>query len=222
MDRRRFIVWGAAGSVAVLAGCGGGGSESTTMVGSGPPSVNPPVTPPTGGLAEGRPLADLVRLANSSAAAGTFDGTLVAARTGIPFLSGTTTEFWTYNGLVPGPLIDVFEGDTVRIRVDNRLALETTVHWHGLPVPPNQDGNPIDPIAPGNGRTYEFTLPVGSAGTYWYHPHPHEFTAEQVFRGMAGLFIVRSRTDPVPAGIEEKLLVISDLRLAADGTIPPN
>ena len=69
---------------------------------------------------------------------------------------------------------------------------------------------------------YEFTLPVGSAGTYWYHPHPHEFTAEQVFRGMAGLLIVRSRTDPVPAAIEEKLLVISDLRLAADGTIPAN
>ena len=63
---------------------------------------------------------------------------------------------------------------------------------------------------------------VGSAGTYWYHPHPHEHTAEQVFRGMAGLFIVRSRTDPVPAAIEEKLLVISDLRLAADGTIPAN
>ena len=80
----------------------------------------------------------------------------------------------------------------------------------------------MDPIAPGASRTYEFTLPVGSAGTYWYHPHPHEFTAEQVFRGMAGLFIVRSRTDPVPAAIEEKLLVISDLRLAADGTIPAN
>ena len=65
-------------------------------------------------------------------------------------------------------------------------------------------------------------MPVGSAGTYWYHPHPHELTAEQVFRGMAGLLIVRSRTDPVPAAIEEKLLVISDLRLAADGTIPAN
>jgi bilirubin oxidase len=137
-------------------------------------------------------------------------------------LPGTSTEFWTYNSLVPGPLIDVFEGDTVRIRLENQLSQETTVHWHGLPVPPAQDGNPMDPIAPGASRTYEFTLPVGSAGTYWYHPHPHEFTAEQVFRGMAGLLIVRSRTDPVPTAIEEKLLVISDLRLAADGTIPAN
>jgi bilirubin oxidase len=173
-------------------------------------------------LTAGQPLADLVRLANTSATPGVFAATLTAQRASKSMLPGASTEFWTYNGLVPGPLIDVFEGDTVRIRLENRLSQETTVHWHGLPVPPEQDGNPMDPVAPGATRLYEFTLPVGSAGTYWYHPHPHEFTAEQVFRGMAGLLIVRSRTDPVPAAIEEKLLVISDLRLAADGSIPAN
>ena len=170
----------------------------------------------------GQPLTDLVRLANTSATPNEFAATLVAQRASKATLPGTSTEFWTYNSMVPGPLIDVFEGDTVRILLENQLSQETTVHWHGLPVPPSQDGNPMDPVAPGAGRLYEFTLPVGSAGTYWYHPHPHEWTAEQVFRGMAGLFIVRSRTDPVPAAIEEKLLVISDLRLAADGTIPAN
>jgi bilirubin oxidase len=151
-----------------------------------------------------------------------FEATLTAQRAAKSMLGAATTEFWTYNGLVPGPMIEVFEGDTVRILLDNRLSQETTVHWHGLPVPPDQDGSPMDPIAPGARRLYEFTLPVGSAGTYWYHPHPHKFTAEQVFRGMAGLLIVRSRTDPVPADIEEKLLVISDLRLASNGTIPAN
>jgi bilirubin oxidase len=167
-------------------------------------------------------LADLAHLPNTSTTPNVFAATLVAQRASKAMLPGTSTEFWTYNALVPGPLIDVFEGDTVRIRLENQLTQETTVHWHGLPVPPDQDGNPMDPVAPGANRLYEFTLPAGSAGTYWYHPHPHEFTAEQVFRGMAGLFIVRSRTDPVPATIEEKLLVISDLRLAADGTIPAN
>ena len=173
-------------------------------------------------LTAGQPLTDLVRLLNTSATPNVFAATLVAQRANKTMLPGTSTEFWTYNARVPGPLIDVFEGDTVRIRLENQLSQETTVHWHGLPVPPDQDGSPMDPIAPGASRTYEFTLPVGSAGTYWYHPHPHELTAEQVFRGMAGLLIVRSRTDPVPAAIEEKLLVISDLRLAADGTIPAN
>ena len=228
MDRRRFIVLSTAGSVAVLTGCGGGtGGMARAATGTAPPPGNapvssPPPATPVSPLTAGQPLADLARLSNTSSTPGVFEATLVAQRATKSMLSGTTTEFWSYNNDVPGPLIDVFEGDTVRIRLDNRLSQETTVHWHGLPVPPAQDGNPMDPIAPGASRTYEFTLPVGSAGTYWYHPHPHEMTAEQVFRGMAGLLIVRSRTDPVPAAIEEKLLVISDLRLAADGTIPAN
>ena len=230
MDRRRFIVLGTAGSVAVLTGCGGssgGGGVATPPTGTLPPPASPPVSnpppvTPLSPLTAGQPLTDLVRLLNTSAAPNVFAATLVAQRANKALLPGTSTEFWTYNALVPGPMIEVFEGDTVRISLDNRLSQETTVHWHGLPVPPAQDGNPMDPIAPGASRTYEFTLPVGSAGTYWYHPHPHELTAEQVFRGMAGLLIVRSRTDPVPAAIEEKLLVISDLRLAADGTIPAN
>jgi bilirubin oxidase len=228
MDRRRFIVLGTAGSVAVLTGCGGGtGGMAMSPTGTAPPPATPPVTnpPPPSSvppLTVGQPLTDPVRLANTSTTPNEFSATLVAQRASKAMLSGTSTEFWTFNATLPGPLIDVFEGDTVRIRLENQLSQETTVHWHGLPVPPDQDGNPMDPVAPGATRLYEFTLPVGSAGTYWYHPHPHEYTAEQVFRGMAGLFIVRSRTDPIPTAIEEKLLVISDLRLAADGTIPPN
>ena len=230
MDRRHFIVLGTAGAVSVITGCGGsggGGGAATPSTGTTPPPANPPVSnpppaTPVSPLTVGQPLTDLVRLANTSSTPSEFAATLVAQRASKAMLPGTSTEFWTYNSMVPGPLIDVFEGDTVRIRLENQLWQETTVHWHGLPVPPAQDGNPMDPIAPGASRTYEFTLPVGSAGTYWYHPHPHELTAEQVYRGMAGLLIVRSRTDPVPTAIEEKLLVISDLRLAADGTIPAN
>jgi bilirubin oxidase len=222
MQRRQFILMGTAGTVAALTGCGSGASPHSTSGGAVPPTSNPPPTGASSMLTPGQPLPSLQRLANTGSAPGTFAGTLVAQRVSKTLSTGTTTEFWAYNALVPGPMIDVFEGDSVRINVENRLTQETTVHWHGLPVPPDQDGNPMDPIAPGASRTYAFTLPLGSAGTYWYHPHAHEHTAEQVFRGMAGLFVVRSRTDPVPTGIEEKLLVISDLRLAADGSIPPN
>jgi bilirubin oxidase len=226
MHRREFVVLGAAAGVAVLAGCGGAGMTGTPSMGTMPaPAASPPApTPPpaASALVPGQSLAALVRLANTSSSPNEFVSTLVAQPARKTMLAGTSTEFWTYNGLVPGPLVEVFEGDTVRILLENRLMQETTVHWHGLPVPSDQDGNPMDPVAPGRNRLYEFALPPGSAGTYWYHPHPHELTAEQVFRGMAGLLVVRSRTDPVPATIEEKLLVISDLRLASDGTIPPN
>lgn len=134
---------------------------------------------------------------------------------------GLRTPVWAYNGSVPGPLIEVHEGDSVSIKLINQLKQPTTIHWHGLPVPPEQDGNPGSEIAPGKSRTYRFTLPVGSAGTYWFHPHPHGHTAEQVYRGLAGLFIVRSKADPL-AHLPERHLVFSDLKLQANGRIADN
>lgn len=180
-------------------------------------------------LPAGAPLPGLHALANSSQEAHVFRATLASRPTSQALMhGGKTTAMWQYTagadqppaGLV-GPLIDVREGDTVEIRFENHLPQASTIHWHGLPVPPDQDGNPSNPVAPGAAHTYRFTLPPGSAGTYWYHPHPHGQTAEQVFRGLAGPIIVRSAADPL-ADWPERHLFISDLRLSADGAIPPN
>ncbi|TIX34474.1 MAG: multicopper oxidase family protein, partial [Mesorhizobium sp.] len=92
----------------------------------------------------------------------------------------------------------------------------------GMPVPADQDGNPMDPVAAGTERVYAFELPEGSAGSYWYHPHPHGTTAEQVYRGLAGAFVVKAKADPVPAEYGDTVLVLTDLRLAADGSMPAN
>lgn len=172
-------------------------------------------------LSTGAAISDLLKLANTSKQAGLFRAALIAAPLNVPLLPGAATEFWAYNGSLPGPLIEVLEGDTVEIVFENRLPQATTVHWHGLPVPPEQDGNPQDAVAPGGKRLYRFTLPVGSAGTYWYHPHPHGDTPEQVYRGLAGAFIVRAKADPLK-DIPERLLLISDLKLGADGRIAPS
>jgi bilirubin oxidase len=185
-------------------------------------------------LPAGAPLAALRTLANESREPGVFRATLVAQPVRRTLLAGKpATLFWQYDqgnaqhgaaqtdGPVVGPLIDVREGDTVEIRFVNRLAQASTIHWHGLPVPPDQDGNPSAPTPPGASHVYRFTLPLGSAGTYWYHPHPHMNSAEQVFRGLAGPIVVRAADDPL-AGWPERHLFISDLKLAADGTIAPN
>ncbi|WP_133647664.1 multicopper oxidase family protein [Paraburkholderia flava] len=182
-------------------------------------------------LPAGRPLASLRILANESREPGVFRATLVAhpVQRNVLAGSGKPTTFWQYDpttdatsqGPIVGPLIDVREGDTVEIHFINRLAQPSTIHWHGLPVPPDQDGNPSDPVAPGATHVYRFTLPPGSAGTYWYHPHPHMMSAEQVFRGLAGPIVVRAANDPL-AGWPERHLFFSDLKLSADGTIPPN
>jgi bilirubin oxidase len=173
-------------------------------------------------LTRGAPLRELPRLANVSAQAGRFLATLTAAPINVPLIAGERpTIFWAYNDSLPGPLIEVFEGDEVEITFINRLKQPSTIHWHGLPIPPEQDGNPWDLVKPGGKRTYRFRLPEGSAGTYWYHPHPHHYTAEQACRGLAGPLVVRSRCDPL-TGVPERLLVISDLKLDTHAAIAPN
>jgi FtsP/CotA-like multicopper oxidase with cupredoxin domain len=76
------------------------------------------------------------------------------------------------NGSVPGPLIRLKEGTSVRLNVTNALEEDTSIHWHGLLVPFHMDGVPgisFPGITPGQTFTYEF--PVRQAGTYWYHSH---------------------------------------------------
>ena len=173
-------------------------------------------------MAEGQPLRALARLANTSTAPGVFEASLTAAPVDLELVPGVRTSFWAYNGSVPGPLIEATEGDRVRLTFVNRLTQDSTVHWHGMPVPAAQDGNPMEPVPPGATRVYEFTLPADCAASYWYHPHAHRVTHEQVYRGLAGVFIVKPRVDPLPAGLVDTPLVISDLRLDAAYRIAPN
>jgi FtsP/CotA-like multicopper oxidase with cupredoxin domain len=144
---------------------------------------------------------------------------LTAAQRRVELVPGRTTEVFAYNGRVPGPLLEVFEGDRVTVRFRNELPEATTVHWHGLHLPVDSDGSPFDPVPPGGERDYVFTVPHGTAGTYWYHPHPHHRTGYQVGMGLHGGIIVRSRDDPLPATLREQLLMLSDNRFLEDGTI---
>ncbi|PZV38269.1 multicopper oxidase family protein [Mesorhizobium kowhaii] len=174
-------------------------------------------------LPEGEAFRELPLLANEAGTPGLFKAKLTAQSTTVRFAEGLETPILGYNGTSPGPLIEAVEGDRVEITFANRIADEaSTIHWHGMPVPADQDGNPMDPVATGTDRTYSFDLPEGSAGSYWYHPHPHGKTAEQVYRGLAGAFVVKPKADPIPAAYGDTVLVFTDLRLAGDGTLPDN
>lgn len=87
-------------------------------------------------------------------------------------LGGTMVDTWAFGDTAPGPLIRATAGDLLRIRVDNQLPADTSVHWHGIALRNVADGVPgltQDPIAPGSSYLYEFTAP--DPGTYFYHPH---------------------------------------------------
>ena len=144
-------------------------------------------------------------LQDASKQAGVREFTLIAAPTRLEFVPGKSTEAWAYNGAVPGPTIELREGDRVTVHFHNKLSQPTTVHWHGLHLPAAHDGSPLHPVPPGGSRGYVFRIPLGSAGTYWYHPHPDMTTTEQVSKGLYGALIVRPAKDPLE-GIQERLL----------------
>lgn len=157
-------------------------------------------------------------LQNESNSPGVVEFDLTASPTRLELLSGKPTDAWAYNGTVPGPTIELREGDRVTIHFHNKLPQTSTVHWHGLHLPATSDGSPLHPVPPGGSRDYVFRVPLGSAGTYWYHPHPDMTTTEQVSRGLYGALIVRPAQDPL-AGIQDRLLILSDNRFLEDGAV---
>lgn len=111
---------------------------------------------------------------------------------------GKRVEAWAYNGQVPGPQIRVREGDRVRVVLHNSLDQSTSIHFHGLEIPNDQDGVPFitqPPVKPGESYTYEFVVP--NSGSHMYHSHHN--AAEQVGKGLLGAFVVEPRT---PRAIE--------------------
>jgi bilirubin oxidase len=157
-------------------------------------------------------------LQNISSAPHTVEVNIVAAPTRLSLIPGKTTDVFAYNGQIPGPTLEVHEGDKVIIHFVNKLAEPTTIHWHGVHLPANQDGSPFNPVPAGKSHDYIFTVFPGTAGTYWYHPHLDQRTGYQIEKGLYGAFIVRPAVDPLQ-GIPEKLLILSDNRFRADGSL---
>lgn len=143
---------------------------------------------------------------------------LIAAAREFELVPGKPCTAFGYNGTIPGPVIDVREGDALRVRLHNRLDEDTTIHWHGMHLPFDADGSPFHPVGPGEHYDYAFEIPRGSAGTYWYHPHPQHRTGYQVAHGLHGALIVRADDDPL-AHLPEQLLVLWDNRADAEGSI---
>lgn len=123
---------------------------------------------------------------------------------------GTMTTAITFNGTVPGPTIRVTEGDTVEVVVTNELDEPTSVHWHGLHVPNDQDGVAgvtQEPIGPGETFTYQFIAP--HAGTFMYHAHGPN-SREQIDRGLYAPFIIDPAGGDVIRADQEVTLTIGN------------
>ncbi|WP_122554634.1 copper resistance system multicopper oxidase [Pseudomonas viridiflava] len=119
-------------------------------------------------------------------------------------LTGSPRTAMTVNGGLPGPLLRWREGDTVTLRVKNRLKDTTSIHWHGIILPANMDGVPglsFDGIAPDGLYVYRFK--VRQNGTYWYHSH----SGFQEQAGVYGPLIIDAK-DPEPFSYEREHVVM--------------
>lgn len=143
------------------------------------------------------------------------------ARESLVSLGGKQASLLTYNGQIPAPRLEAKPGDNVRIHFTNNLERPTNIHYHGLhiPITGNAD-NVFLKIEPGEKLTYEFQIPDNHpSGTFWYHPHLHGLVAEQLFGGLAGLFIVRGEIDEIPElkAAQEEFLVLQDFSIDNEG-----
>jgi blue copper oxidase len=135
-----------------------------------------------------------------------------------PFLAGAETVTAGYNGNILGPTLIMNAGEFVTLNVTNNLGEETTTHWHGMHVTPQDDGGPHTVIAPGATWSPDFTV-LDTASTMWYHPHLHGNTRRQVNLGLAGMILIRDSVEasaglPMTYGVDEFPLIIQDKSFA--------
>lgn len=146
-------------------------------------------------------------------------GSLAAQNTTHSIFKGKTSPVFGYqSGAILGPTIKLNSGSSVSLNLQNSLSEPTNIHWHGLIIPAAMDGHPENVVPPGSSFNYSFAVNQ-RAGMYWYHPHPHGFTAKQAFKGLAGAIVVNDTEEQalnLPSGNFEIPLVIQDKRVFPD------
>ena len=153
------------------------------------------------------------------------------------FLTGTATNTNAYNDMLYGaPTLIMNKGDWVQMHVTNNLstnpadatndAFTTTTHWHGFHIPAIMDGGPHQTIPATNTWSPSWTV-MNNAGTYWYHPHLHLKTQEQVSRGAVGMIIIRDTGEaalalPRTYGVDDIPLALGSRRFTANQIVTVN
>ena len=133
-------------------------------------------------------------------------------------LSRVEVLAYAFNEQVPGPRLQLVQGDRVRIKVTNDLPDPTTVHWHGLDIPNPMDGPADitqDPIEPGDTFTYEFS--VEQPGTFFYHSHAA--ADRQQALGLYGALIV-APTQPDPPVAADVVVQLQEWTVRSGYTFP--
>lgn len=177
---------------------------------------------------------------------GTLDYELTIAAHSLE-VGGRKVRLDTYNGMLPGPMLRLRQGDRLRLRLTNLMhpmgvppnplppvsatdgpllqtLITTNLHTHGLQVSPeNPADNVFLEIPPSDSHQFEYRIPHDQpTGLHWYHPHHHGSTSHQAWQGLAGPIVVEGDLDELPElnEMRERTLVISSLWLDENGETP--
>lgn len=148
----------------------------------------------------------------------------------VEILPGLQTPVWGYNGLVPGPTFQVARGRRAVVRQVNNLPAKhpvlgytpwTSVHLHGSASLPQYDGYASDITNPGQWKDYVYPNRQ-PARTLWYHDHGIHHTAQNVFMGLAGMYVMTDPVEqalPIPHGTYDVPLIVADRMFNSDGSL---
>src|SRR5581483_3261592 len=128
------------------------------------------------------------------------------------------TNLFMVNGQFPAPTIKLKKGDTFQATVHNNLTEHSVLHWHGVFAPAAMGGHPASVVDPGTSYSVNFPI-VQRASINFYHAHPHMMTGEQVYRGLAGFFLIEDDVEQglgLPSGDFDVPLLIQDKRVDAN------
>ncbi len=188
-----------------LVACGGGESPAPTS------TQSRPTLRESSTLTDINPDPDIVEVE------------LVAGLSSVEYLAGKPSEVWAYRdgalpdaqGTVPGPMLRAKVGDQIVVHFRNELAEDTTIHWHGMRLPPEMDGTLLTqaPVLPAG--EYEYRFSARDASSFWFHPHVR--ADEQIERGLYAPLVV---DDDTPLDVAaDRYLVLDDVKLNADGSL---
>ena len=234
ISRREFLRLGLIAGIGVAlpfsaSACSGEGSTGTLL----PSRVKLPEP-----FGVPLPLPPVLEPVRTDAGAGYYEITQKVGR--MEILPGLETEVWGYEGMFPGPTIESRSGRKIVVRQTNELPVPVSTHLHGGRTPPESDGYPTDLIMPkgmahdhsmhghgsmgvgGSRHSKDYVYPQEQrAATLWYHDHRMDFTGPQVWRGLAGLHIIRDDEEdalPLPKGEKDVPLMICDRSFDEDGS----
>ena len=199
-------------SLALFVLCGALGACRRTPTPPGQPARAP--VEPTRAMQQPKDGFDTIRSAD-----GVLETTLTASTALITF-AGKTFPSMVYNGRYLPPVLRVRRGDVLKLHMINALPKDefTNVHYHGTSTSPKSPGdNPFLHIMPAEKYDYRLEFaPDHDQGLFWYHPHPHGKSEEQVLGGMSGVLVVEGFLDeyyPSLRGVKEEILMLKALQL---------